>query len=113
MRRRRLCALDSLPNRAAAMLSIGTGSDSQDILLVREDDRVHGFVNACPHMGVELDFKPDRIAIGEGRFLRCSHHGAVFRVEDGLCIAGPCQGDTLERLPIAIRDGMVTLGGTD
>jgi nitrite reductase/ring-hydroxylating ferredoxin subunit len=37
----------------------------------------------------------------------CSTHGALFRVEDGVCLAGPCQGDRLEPYPIVVRDGVV------
>ncbi len=34
-------------------------------------------------------------------------HGALFRIDDGRCLAGPCQGDRLEPFPIAVRDGVV------
>ncbi|MBS1216499.1 MAG: hypothetical protein H6R20_1473, partial [Proteobacteria bacterium] len=30
-----------------------------------------------------------------------------FRIDDGRCLAGPCQGDRLEPFPIALRDGVV------
>lgn len=35
----------------------------------------------------------------------CATHGAIFRVEDGVCLAGPCQGDQLEPWPVIIREG--------
>jgi nitrite reductase/ring-hydroxylating ferredoxin subunit len=104
---KRLCALRTLPNDRAAMLSVGTGDEQTDVLLVRQGRQVHGFVNECPHMGVKLDEKPDRVVVGRGAFLRCSHHGALFRIADGLCVSGPCRGDRLVSLPLTIVGGMV------
>jgi nitrite reductase/ring-hydroxylating ferredoxin subunit len=34
-------------------------------------------------------------------------HGAEFRIEDGHCTAGPCQGDTLDPFPVELDDGWV------
>jgi nitrite reductase/ring-hydroxylating ferredoxin subunit len=34
-------------------------------------------------------------------------HGAVFQIEDGHCIRGPCHGDRLERVREEIRDGAI------
>ena len=43
----------------------------------------------------------------ERRHLVCATHGAIFRIEDGVCLAGPCQGDQLEPWPVALREGAV------
>jgi nitrite reductase/ring-hydroxylating ferredoxin subunit len=31
----------------------------------------------------------------------------LFQIEDGVCVSGPCIGDTLEAVPTTIRDGVV------
>jgi nitrite reductase/ring-hydroxylating ferredoxin subunit len=64
-------------------------------------------VNRCPHVGTPLDWAPDEFMDRAGRHLMCSTHGALFEVEDGRCVAGPCQGDRLEPFPIAVREGVI------
>ena len=41
----------------------------------------------------------------------CSTHGALFRIEDGLCTSGPCTGKRLIPVPVAVKDGMVIISG--
>ena len=37
-----------------------------------------------------------------------SDDGALFRVEDGVCVAGPCAGDALWPWPVAVgADGII------
>lgn len=108
-RPRRLCALATLTDGQAALVGAAGAPAQEAILLVRRGDLVAGFVNECPHMGLPLDWKPDRLALGGGAFLRCSHHGAVFRVDDGLCVAGPCVGESLSPVALRIVDDMIML----
>jgi len=78
--------------------------------VVRRGARAYGYRNECPHVGTPLDWIPDEFMDREGRHLVCSTHGAVFRIEDGLCLAGPCQGDALEPVAVAVRDGLLYAG---
>jgi nitrite reductase/ring-hydroxylating ferredoxin subunit len=103
----RLCAVAALRDGAAALVGDKNAPAHERILLVRRGERVAGFVNTCPHTGLPLDWKPDRLAIGDGAYLRCSHHGAVFRVDDGVCVAGPCLGESLVGVTLHIADGIV------
>ena len=75
---------------------------------VRFDGRVHAYLNRCVHMATELDWKPGRFFDAEGLLLVCSTHGAVYAPDSGECLAGPC-GGTLQRLPVAEREGGVYL----
>ena len=70
--------------------------------MVRRGERVFGYVNACPHAGTPLDWQPDRFLDAEGSRLMCHTHGALFRVEDGYCEAGPCAGDRLTPFAVEI-----------
>jgi nitrite reductase/ring-hydroxylating ferredoxin subunit len=36
----------------------------------------------------------------EGQYIQCATHGALFRFEDGLCLAGPCPGKHLQSVPL-------------
>ena len=35
----------------------------------------------------------------DGSRLMCEAHGATFNLQDGSCDNGPCQGDTLAKIP--------------
>jgi nitrite reductase/ring-hydroxylating ferredoxin subunit len=67
--------------------------------------------NACPHMGIELDWEPKRLMTPSGRYLRCTGHGALFEPATGVCVRGPCVNETLTRLPIHVENEMVVLDG--
>lgn len=69
------------------------------------------YLNRCPHWSVDLD-------LGDGRFyaqdidrIYCKNHGALFRVEDGVCDHGPCLGQSLVRCAVELEgdDAWVSL----
>jgi nitrite reductase/ring-hydroxylating ferredoxin subunit len=74
---------------------------------VRRDDQIMIYVNACPHLGVPLDWAPDRFLSTDGRHIVCSMHGALFEFGTGFCLQGPCAGDRLEVVPFEIVDGRI------
>ena len=39
----------------------------------------------------------------------CATHGAIFEVDTGLCIDGPCIGDSLRSLEANILEGEVVI----
>jgi nitrite reductase/ring-hydroxylating ferredoxin subunit len=43
----------------------------------------------------------------QGERIVCSWHGAVFAVEDGRCLGGPCGGARLSPWPVGVRDGTI------
>lgn len=76
---------------------------------VRHGGRVRAFVNRCPHQGTELDWQPGEFFEVAGLYLVCATHGALFEPASGSCIAGPCRGAALERLPTREANGQVFL----
>lgn len=82
-----------------------------DMFLITDGDDVHGYMNICPHQGSPLDLKPDTFLDVEREFIQCTTHMAKFRKHDGMCVSGPCAGQTLMKLPISVDpDGAVLLG---
>ncbi len=75
---------------------------------MRQGDAVRVYVNSCPHIGVPLDWAPDRFLSHDRQRIICAMHGAEFRITDGVCTAGPCLGDRLEAVMIEIKDGALT-----
>jgi nitrite reductase/ring-hydroxylating ferredoxin subunit len=90
-----LCALEDIPDGRSKGFPAAPGGFT-GLFAVRRGDQVWVYVNSCPHIGVPLDPVPDRFLDRKGEHVICSTHGARFRVEDGFCTTGPCQGDSLE-----------------
>ena len=105
----KLCALADLPEDGTVPFRVGEGDWPLRGVLVRRAGTVVAFENRCPHAGHRLDFPPGRFTTPDGAWLRCASHGALFRFEDGECVAGPCTGEALRGVPVAVCDGMVTL----
>lgn len=66
---------------------------------------VYAYLNYCPHLGIELNWLPDQFMDPDNCFIQCATHGALFTVDDGLCIAGPCAGDQLIPLKLERDNG--------
>jgi nitrite reductase/ring-hydroxylating ferredoxin subunit len=88
---------------------VGEGTAQIDLILVRRYGELLGYVNSCPHQGVPLETFPDKFLTLDGSQFICSAHGARFRVEDGFCVSGPCEGKSLRALTISVVDGNVVI----
>ena len=104
-----LCRLDEIAKPGARGFRIGTGSETRAIFVVRAGGRVVAYENSCPHLGSPLDWVPDRFLDLDKRFILCATHGALFRIEDGHCVAGPCADKNLKPVPIRIDAGSIYL----
>ncbi|WP_422026514.1 Rieske (2Fe-2S) protein [Pyruvatibacter mobilis] len=107
----RLCALDEIREPGARGFLFGEGTARFDMFIVRQGDEVVGYVNECPHAFTPLETWADKfLTLAEDEII-CSTHGALFRIEDGLCTSGPCTGKRLIPVPVAVKDGMVIISG--
>ena len=75
--------------------------------VVRRGDAVHGHVDRCPHMGLMLAQTLDRYLTSDGRLIACSWHSALFEVDSGLCVGGPCVGQRLTPWPVTVIEGRI------
>lgn len=65
---------------------------------VRRQGKVHLYRNRCPHRGIPLNWEADRFLDDSASLIHCAHHGALFVIDSGECVAGPCEGEWLEAL---------------
>lgn len=107
-----LCRLDELPVGASRGFSLSLPGWQADIFLVRTPAGVFAYHNSCPHTGGPLDWVPDRFLNLDGDLIQCSTHDALFRIEDGLCLRGPCAGRSLEGVLVSIVGDRVTVTPT-
>ena len=98
----RLCNSDELEEGGSRGFAIGGG-----LLLVRRHGRVFAYRNRCPHRGIPLEWQADRFLADSASLIQCATHGALFLIESGACVAGPCAGKSLSALPCQERDGAI------
>ncbi|MBD9590342.1 Rieske (2Fe-2S) protein [Pseudomonas sp. PDM03] len=75
--------------------SRGFEIDGEKLFAVRRNGQVYVYNNRCPHRGVGLEWTPDRFLDPSNSLIQCATHGALFLIEDGECVAGPCAGQSL------------------
>jgi nitrite reductase/ring-hydroxylating ferredoxin subunit len=113
MRRERLPAglllarVEDLPDAGARVIEVEHDGLRTSLILARKGGAISAFINECPHAGYPLQRADGVILIQEGRFMVCGAHGASFKLENGACAGGPCNGDGLERVAIKIKHGEV------
>lgn len=79
--------------------SLGFDIDGRKLFVVRRDGVAYFYINRCPHRGVALEWQPNRFLDQSASLIQCATHGALFLIESGECIAGPCAGQSLTALP--------------
>ena len=87
--------------------SKGFSSHQGDVFVVKKDGVIFVYKNECPHLGVNLEFQEDEFLDQDGALIECSTHGALFEIESGHCLAGPCQGENLIAIPFKIEDEFI------
>lgn len=100
---RLLCRLADIPDGGGKGLWFGQDTSRFGVFLIRRGDAVFAYANSCPHRGTPLDWLPDRFLDRDGKHILCATHGALFRIEDGFCLSGPCAGAHLRAVATARR----------
>ena len=83
--------------------------ENNQAFAVRFEGKVHGYLNRCAHVPIELDWMEGEFFDNTGLYFICSTHGATYAAETGLCVSGPCVGKSLRKLSMEERDGKVYL----
>lgn len=98
-----VCNLDDMEDGAARGFEFGEDNSVLRILIVRQGMDIYAYKNSCPHTGVSMDWLPDQFLDSSAKYIQCSVHGAMFRIEDGFCVRGPCAGNRLTVIPTSLQ----------
>lgn len=109
-----LCQVDDVPADGCKGLRLTTaGGEPLELVIVNKDGQWYLYRNHCPHLGVPLEWLPDQFLDSEGQHIQCSTHGALFRIEDGWCVSGPCPGESLQAIPFRIEGKSIKMDAKD
>ncbi len=71
-----------------------------DIFIVRKGELMAAYRNRCPHQGIALNWRANDFLDQQHAHIECKQHGALFELDSGQCIFGPCQGKSLEKIAL-------------
>lgn len=84
-----------------------------EIFILYKNKQFYAYVNSCPHTGVNLNWQPNEFLDFEGQYIQCTMHGAIFNIEDGYCVRGPCAGASLQAIKLTVKDNAIHIDTQD
>jgi nitrite reductase/ring-hydroxylating ferredoxin subunit len=100
---------DELDDPGCREFRVGTGDWPFKGFVVRRGNEVFAYQNYCMHVGHPLNWQPNEFLNKDGNLIVCSSHGALYEIDTGVCIAGPCPGKALNNIPVEIRNGSIVV----
>jgi nitrite reductase/ring-hydroxylating ferredoxin subunit len=98
--------LEAIPDPGSQCLSDRTNNEP-GLFVVKKNSKVFFYENSCPHLGIDLEWNEHQFLDIDEALIQCSTHGALFVIETGACVAGPCLGQKLTAIEHQIIDGQV------
>jgi nitrite reductase/ring-hydroxylating ferredoxin subunit len=111
-----ICRMSDIPSQKARgfqLMIVGDDGAHRPwyILVVRWGRQVFGYVNKCPHDGVNLDWERNQFLDSNGIRLMCGKHGALFELGTGICVDGPCKGRSLMPVALTVMEDDICVTG--
>jgi nitrite reductase/ring-hydroxylating ferredoxin subunit len=104
-----LCQAQSIPEGESRSFEL----EQAALFAIKKREQIFVYLNRCPHMHVPLNWEPDKLLNNSGDLIQCSTHGALFEIENGECLQGPCLGQRLKSIDYEITEGMICISETE
>ena len=79
----------------------GSGQDS--LFVVRKGEQLYAYRDICPHYGsTSLPWRRHQYLDASSQYIVCAAHGALFDIQDGVCLRGPCVGESLKKIELEV-----------
>ncbi len=100
-----LCAIDDIEENHCKGFLLG----DTNLFVVKKMQKVFVYRNHCPHLGLPLEWMPDQFLDNDKQYIQCATHGALFKINNGECISGPCLGQQLEAINFSLEDEQIVV----
>lgn len=100
-----LCHASDVPDGDARGFLPGPDAPRR-IIVYRRGETYRAYLDSCPHYraGTPMSWRADAYMNCDRTHLVCFAHGALFDLETGVCVAGPCKGRRLTAIALMLRD---------
>ena len=105
-----VCPRAELVQGEVRPVDLPRGSDGRPreaLVLLGSDGEPLAYLHRCRLLPVPIDGGTRQYLTHDGAYLLCGTHGALYRRDDGVCIAGPCLHLALEPLPLREEQGLL------
>lgn len=92
-----LISIGEIENNLPTAFSVQKDNKNIDLIVLKSANQFHVYLNQCPHQGRRLDYAPGQF-LNKSNTIICAAHGATFEQSTGLCVQGPCRGESLIKL---------------
>ncbi|UTF59961.1 Rieske (2Fe-2S) protein [Gilvimarinus sp. DA14] len=104
-----ICNSADLPEGSSRGYQIERDGADLAVILIRKRGQAYAYHNLCPHVAIPLEWVEHEFLTSDGSLIQCANHGALFVIENGQCVSGPCAGQALRALSICEVDGGIYL----
>ena len=98
-----LCNLSDIEEGACKSFDMADHS----LFAIKKLGQIYLYYNRCPHAGLPLNWFPDKFLDRDGELIQCTSHGALFQINSGRCVAGPCPGRSLKTAAFEIHNNQI------
>ncbi|HWF17929.1 MAG TPA: Rieske 2Fe-2S domain-containing protein [Verrucomicrobiae bacterium] len=107
MTRLKIARVDEVPEGGTVKFPFMHKGRHAEGFVARFQGKLVAYENRCQHLPVRLDFPDAKLFNRDGTHFICQNHNAIYEPSTGLCVRGPCEGQTLRALEIQIVQGEV------
>ena len=104
-----LCKTSDIKDPGSKSFDVKIKRKTWSIFVVHKDGEFFAYFNQCPHTGASLEWQQDEFLDLDKTLIQCATHGALFLINSGKCIAGPCAGEKLQALALSIKSNKIHL----
>ncbi len=94
-----LCHINDIPEDD----SRGFSYRGLNIIAVKKNGQLYLYQNSCPHLGIPLEWQEHQFLNHDKSLIQCNTHGALFTIDTGACISGPCEGSHLQQIHYCVE----------
>lgn len=105
----RIATLDELSKSGPVKFQVVRNGRNVSAFVAQFRGEIIAYENVCCHRPVTLDYVDNEFFTSNGCHIRCQSHGAMYDPLTGLCVRGPCKGESLKKVKVEVRDGEVWL----
>lgn len=81
--------------------------------VLKKNGRFFVYQNLCKHLPVTLDLGDGGLFTHDKAHFQCHMHGAMYELETGYCVAGPCQGARLNQFDLVEEEARLVIRVTE
>ncbi|HEV8541507.1 MAG TPA: Rieske 2Fe-2S domain-containing protein [Verrucomicrobiae bacterium] len=101
--RKRLASIQELRAKRTIKFTYREEGISREGFLALIESEIVCYENVCRHLPLPLDYGDGRFFTEDEKHFVCQTHGAMYDLQNGLCVAGPCVGASLKKIHVEVR----------